>query len=216
MSVGGQYTRPEDLIESRLYTRGPGGSYWGTVLWRNPANKMYISCIFNSNHNNVYAVSKWLETARHDATGCSIGGMMLRTGRFRVRLSLMQAAVFVVQASLVLGLALQSGSGDAWAQDAKKGEVEARIARGLAIAAENCSACHAIGLDDESPTRVNENTAFRQLHERYPIAMLEEAAQTGKISGHDEMPEFQFEPEDAKALLTYIDTLAPDQPGYMR
>lgn len=140
----------------------------------------------------------------------------MRTERFRGRSSLLQAAVLFIQTGLVSGLALQSGSGDAWAHDAKKAEVEVLLERGLAIAAENCSACHAIGLDDESPTRANENTAFRQLHERYPIAMLVEAAKTGLISGHDEMPEFHFERKDAEALLAYIDSLAPDKPGYTR
>lgn len=131
--------------------------------------------------------------------------------------SLKQAAAFVAGTGLISGLIfLIAPAASTLAQDAGDAAVEARLERGLAIAAENCSACHAIGLDDESPTRVNENTAFRQLHERYPIAMLEETAKTGGISGHDEMPEFQFEPEDAEALLAYIDSLAPDKPGYTR
>lgn len=129
---------------------------------------------------------------------------------------LKQTAASFAQTGLISGLVLLGAmAAGARAQDAEDAVV-ARLERGLAIAAENCSACHAIGLDDESPTRANENTAFRQLHERYPIAMLEEAAKTGLISGHDEMPEFQFEPEDAEALLAYIDSLAPDKPGYTR
>lgn len=131
--------------------------------------------------------------------------------------SLKQAAAFFARTGLISGLILLIALAvSARAHDAEKAAAEARLERGLAIAAENCSACHAIGPDDESPTRVNENTAFRQLHERYPIAMLVEAAKTGLISGHDEMPEFQFEPEDAEALLAYIDSLAPDKPGYTR
>jgi len=89
------------------------------------------------------------------------------------------------------------------------------IERGRAIAEANCGVCHAIGLDDASPTRVNVNTAFRKLYERYPIAMLEEAARTGYISGHDEMPGFDFSLEDAHALLAFIDSFAPDKPGYV-
>ncbi len=45
--------------------------------------------------------------------------------------------------------------------------------------------------------------------------MLVDAAKTGIISGHDEMPGFDFTLEDAEALLAYIDSLAPDQPGYV-
>jgi len=89
----------------------------------------------------------------------------MRTERFRGRSSLLQAAVLFIQTGLVSGLALQSGSGDAWAHDAKKAEVEVLLERGLAIAAENCSACHALVLADESPPRPNDNTTFRQLRE---------------------------------------------------
>ena len=53
------------------------------------------------------------------------------------------------------------------------------------------------------------------LYERYPIPMLEQAAKTGSVSGHDEMPGFDFGLEDARALLAYIDSLTPDKPGYV-
>lgn len=90
------------------------------------------------------------------------------------------------------------------------------IERGRAIAEANCSTCHAVGTSDESPTRINVNTAFRNLYERYPIPMLVEAAKTGSISGHDEMPGFDFPLEDARALLAYIDSLAPGKPAYVQ
>lgn len=89
------------------------------------------------------------------------------------------------------------------------------IARGRAIAEAKCSVCHAVGATDESPTRINVETSFRDLYKRYPIPMLEEAARTGSVSGHDEMPGFDFSPEDAHALLAYIDSLAPGKPGYV-
>lgn len=94
-------------------------------------------------------------------------------------------------------------------------DVADRLARGQALAETHCAKCHAVGLTDESPTWVNSNTAFRNLHERFPIPMLEEAARTGKISGHDEMPGFDFNLQDVEALLAYIDSLAPDKPGYV-
>ena len=97
---------------------------------------------------------------------------------------------------------------------AADGPVDARLARGRVLAEAHCSVCHAVGAVDASPTWVNSNTAFRLLHERYPIAMLVEAAKTGQISGHDEMPEFDFSLQDIDALLSYIDSLAPDRPGY--
>ena len=91
-----------------------------------------------------------------------------------------------------------------------------QLARGRVMAEAHCSVCHAVGEGDPSPTWVNSNTPFRRLYERYPIAMLEEAATTGRISGHDEMPGFEFPLEDMAALLAYINSLVPDQPSYLK
>ena len=84
-----------------------------------------------------------------------------------------------------------------------------RLARGLAIAQTHCSPCHAIGKRDPSPTRVNENTAVRDLYRRYPIAMLLRALKTGTIEGHDEMPAFDLPATAMTDLLAYIDSLGP-------
>ena len=88
-----------------------------------------------------------------------------------------------------------------------------RLERGLALAQVHCAACHAIAEADESPTRTNANTSFRDLHQRFPIKMLVEAASTGTIEGHDEMPAFDFSPSEIIDLLSYIDSLSPDQAG---
>ena len=90
-----------------------------------------------------------------------------------------------------------------------------QIERGHAIALANCRVCHAVGWTDRSPTRINTNTAFRDPSKRFPIGMLQQAAQTGIISGHDEMTGFQFTMEDIGALLAYIDSLAPDDAHYL-
>ena len=91
------------------------------------------------------------------------------------------------------------------------------VRRGHAIAQQACSPCHAIGRSDASPTRININTALRDLHRRYPIAMLTTAARTGVIAGHDEMPAFRLSPSAARDLLAYIDSLSPDAaPKYVR
>ena len=96
-----------------------------------------------------------------------------------------------------------------------RAELQAQVERGHAIALANCSVCHAVGLTDKSPTRINVNTAFRDLSERFPIPMLQEAARTGNISGHDEMPGFQFSMDDIRALLSYIDSMAPADAHYI-
>lgn len=86
------------------------------------------------------------------------------------------------------------------------------LERGRTIAEGRCGPCHATGLDDESPHRIT--PPLRVLHERYPIEMLQRAAETGVVDGHDEMPMFRFSMPDTQALLAYIDSLAPDKPGY--
>jgi mono/diheme cytochrome c family protein len=111
--------------------------------------------------------------------------------------------------------ALNGMASSALGQDGGEAEARAMLDRGRAIAEAHCSKCHAIGLMDESPTWVNANTPFRRLYERFPIKMLTEAAKTGSISGHDEMPGFDFALEDVEALLAYIDSLAPGRPAYV-
>ena len=88
-----------------------------------------------------------------------------------------------------------------------------RLARGMALAAAHCAACHAIGKTDVSPTRINRNTSFRDLHKRFPIKMLVEATTTGTIEGHDEMPAFDFSDTEIIDLLSYIDSLSPAATG---
>jgi cytochrome c len=104
------------------------------------------------------------------------------------------------QALLLAILALAEAPVVAVAQT--PGEVD-----GAAIAAGRCGRCHATGLSDPSPQRIT--PPFRTLHERWPIEMLVEARKTGIIDGHDEMPAFDFSPEEITALLRHIDSLTP-------
>jgi cytochrome c len=87
---------------------------------------------------------------------------------------------------------------------------QAKLARGERIARSLCSPCHAIGKSDPSPTRANADTAFRDLHKRYPIPMLTDAARTGTIEGHDEMPSFRLPRSNVDDLLAYIDSMSPE------
>lgn len=88
------------------------------------------------------------------------------------------------------------------------------LKRGYAIANEKCAHCHAIAHDDIPPHAIV--IPFRQLFTRFPIPMLVEAQERGVIAGHDEMPMFSLTLSDARALLAYIDSLAPNAPGYVR
>ncbi len=122
---------------------------------------------------------------------------------------------FATVVEFCIGSILLLSSGVIADETLAKIELQTRLERGHKIAVGKCSVCHAIGLSDPSPTRINVNTAFRQLSDRFPIPMLQEAARTGYLSGHDEMPGFQFTMDDINALLTYIDSMAPARAHYI-
>ncbi|WP_158626061.1 c-type cytochrome [Arsenicitalea aurantiaca] len=76
---------------------------------------------------------------------------------------------------------------------------------GKALVETYCGACHATGLEDLGPHTAA--PAFRDLHRRYDVADLAEALVEGLSSGHPEMPEFEFEPDQAEAIIAYLKSL---------
>jgi cytochrome c len=62
--------------------------------------------------------------------------------------------------------------------------------------------CHAIGPTGGSPYAAA--PPFRILGQRYPLNSLEEALGEGLLSGHPEMPEFRFAPQDVGAIIRYL------------
>ncbi len=81
------------------------------------------------------------------------------------------------------------------------------LAKGRALLEANCARCHAIGAADESKHK--EAPPFRVVVTRYPPDNLAEALAEGLVSGHPDMPEFVFEPEEVEAITTYLDSLKP-------
>src|SRR5215470_5652625 len=81
----------------------------------------------------------------------------------------------------------------------------AAIKRGEALLATDCSRCHAIASTGES--RHPQAPLFRTLGKRYRIDFLEEALGEGIISGHPDMPEFEFAPADVGAIVAYIKSI---------
>jgi cytochrome c len=79
------------------------------------------------------------------------------------------------------------------------------VERGRAILEKNCSRCHATGAEGASPLAAA--PPFRTLGERYPIDDLEEALAEGIVTGHPEMPEFAFEPDEIDAIVAYLQSL---------
>lgn len=85
---------------------------------------------------------------------------------------------------------------------------QATLTRGAALAQSQCSSCHAVGVSGESPAP--EAPAFRRLSHNYRVADLEEALAEGISVGHPAMPQFAFAPEDAEALVRYLDSIQED------
>lgn len=79
------------------------------------------------------------------------------------------------------------------------------VARGHALAVRNCGACHAVAREGESPLPAA--PPFRTLKTHYPVETLAESLAEGIISGHPEMPERAFAPEEIDALIAYLETL---------
>ncbi len=112
--------------------------------------------------------------------------------------------VAIIVATLSVGV-FAPASGPARAAD---------LSRGEQIAGRRCGACHAVDAKSPSPHKIT--PPLRDLHLRFPIDMLIEAVNTGVVSGHDEMPMFQFSIDEARALVGYIDSLSPPTARYLK
>ncbi len=83
------------------------------------------------------------------------------------------------------------------------------ISNGKALVTENCVSCHAITADDHS--QHDEAPPFREIASRYSVWLLAESLAEGIVSGHPDMPEFVFEPDQIHAILSYMDMLKDDK-----
>jgi mono/diheme cytochrome c family protein len=86
------------------------------------------------------------------------------------------------------------------------------VSHGKRLVSQNCSPCHAIGFDDESPHK--QAPPFRNLSMFYPIEALEEAFAEGIETGHPDMPVFDANILDLQDILAYIESIQtqPDSP----
>lgn len=82
---------------------------------------------------------------------------------------------------------------------------ETAAARGFALLRSNCASCHAIDAGSTSP--LAKAPPFREVVKKYDPAALEEALAEGIVTGHNNMPEFEFDPDDVTAIIAYLDTL---------
>lgn len=83
---------------------------------------------------------------------------------------------------------------------------------GADLAQRLCSACHATGADDLS--QHPEAPPFRTLNQAYPVEYLAEAFAEGIIVGHPDMPVFELDPDQIRALLLYLEEVqSPASPA---
>lgn len=87
----------------------------------------------------------------------------------------------------------------------------ALIEDGRSIAETNCAQCHAVGLTGESPNR--QAPLFRSVLSRYNADVLETELTLGMRVAHGPMPEFQFKPEAATALISYLRSIQTRDSG---
>lgn len=78
-------------------------------------------------------------------------------------------------------------------------------ARGMDLLRANCARCHAIDTASLSPNP--KAPPFRDVVRKYDPDALEEALAEGIVTGHNEMPEFAFEPDQVTDIIAYLDTL---------
>ena len=79
------------------------------------------------------------------------------------------------------------------------------VNKGEVLVRDNCSRCHAIGKEGNSPHP--EAPPFRTLSSRYPIEDLAESLAEGIVSGHPDMPIFVFSPHDVEAVIEYLQSI---------
>lgn len=79
------------------------------------------------------------------------------------------------------------------------------VDKGEVLVRKNCSPCHAIGKEGDSPHK--EAPPFRTLSAKYPIDNLAESLAEGIVSGHPDMPIFVFSPHDVEAIIQYMKSI---------
>ncbi|MET3900920.1 cytochrome c [Devosia sp. UYZn731] len=81
------------------------------------------------------------------------------------------------------------------------------VSTGHNLVSTYCTDCHATERTGDSPFPTAPR--FRDLHLRYDVENLSEALVEGIVTAHDEMPEFEFDPDQAAAIVAYLKSLEP-------
>ena len=87
-------------------------------------------------------------------------------------------------------------------QVSEVGQAETVPERGKVIAQGLCSRCHAIEATGDSPHPAAPR--FRSLNARIDLGKLAQRIRGGLLTGHEDMPMFRFDRDDADAMVAYI------------
>jgi cytochrome c len=79
------------------------------------------------------------------------------------------------------------------------------VNKGEVLVKQNCSRCHAIGKEGDSPHP--QAPPLRTLSRKYPIEDIAESLAEGIVSGHPDMPVFVFDPNDVEAIVQYLESI---------
>jgi len=109
------------------------------------------------------------------------------------------AARGALRSALVGSVALLSVAATVYAAD------KTLVDKGEVLVRENCSRCHAIGKEGDSPHP--QAPPFRTLSSKYPVEDLAESLAEGIVSGHPDMPVFVFSPHDVEAIIDYLQSI---------
>lgn len=100
-----------------------------------------------------------------------------------------------------------SGAGLALGGCLSHAEALSPVQQGQQIAESQCSACHAVGMADESAH--SEAPALRDLYKRYSLEDVRQAFSRGVHIGHPEMPTFHLDQVETESLLIYLTSIDP-------
>lgn len=79
---------------------------------------------------------------------------------------------------------------------------------GEAIVRGSCAACHALNSDQTGPHP--QAPSLARLAQSYPVALLAEALAEGIMTGHADMPVFEFDAESVDHIITYLESIQID------
>lgn len=78
--------------------------------------------------------------------------------------------------------------------------------RGRALLDAQCSRCHAI--DRSGTSALEKAPPFRTLGRKYKLETLAESLAEGIVTGHPDMPEARFKPDEIEAILAWLAAIA--------